>query len=267
MKTKKIDFYAIISKINKARLDKMDKLLLNCKYNEFMALSKTSKDFYRIARTIWKKWLGVKFNRVLSFVNENDYYKLLKILSQIKSGTLKDNVSVLIVYGTYCSGKSTLINIFKGICSSVGYVSTQYPPKYPTDLSGFLNRIVCIDEFEKIDKETKMANILHRDINLGITYRKLHEAHHTGINNPGTVIFKSNCLFPDVKITGNEGRWSRTTPIEEMQFGFQLWPVKYLDIYTKKYPRYPLYLHLPHKFEKNDGTIIEDCINELNNNL
>ena len=236
-------------------------ILMSCKYNEFVTFSKTCKKAYRVARTIWKEWINNKFSTLFSFVNKKDNYKLLKILSHIMNGTLKDEVSVFVMFGSGCNGKSTLSQIFKRICPTFGNLTITRDFQ---GLSQFKNSLVFLAEMENNDDEI-YGNLLHKIINLGFECRELFKAHQC-INKPGVAVISTNKEI-SIKITGKEKAWSEELLPTVAWNGFANLPVVQQDTHEGKLPRYPLYLHLPYIFSTviDDKLIINKCVNELNN--
>lgn len=234
---------------------------MQCKYTEFMAFSKTSKFIYRIARTIWKTWINKKFTNIITFVKPENNYKLLKILSQIKNGTLKDEVSVFIIDGPPCSGKTVFQNIIKKLFRNY---KTIYCTEKINDmhLGAFINSIVFINYDNNIEK---IANELHKLTNLGIIYREIFKS-RKAINKPGTAIITTDKKI-EIKIRG-EKALSETELEKVIWNGFEYIPVEHLDNNQFKKPRYPIYLEFPHTFPISDSKIIiSNCLKELNNYL
>lgn len=50
-----------------------------------------------------------------SFVSEEDYPKLLDVLYKIHNNTLKDTVSVVVLYGDGSNGKSILMEVMENL--------------------------------------------------------------------------------------------------------------------------------------------------------
>jgi hypothetical protein len=226
-------------------------ILMVCKYTDFMALSKTCKKIYRVARTIWKEWIDQKFKTCSTFVDSKDYYKLLKIFSQIKNNTLKDEVSVFVINGKSLSnGKLTLATIMKKLCPEFGIITVYVNPRGRIEnphFSEFRNPFVFLSKLDDNKHQTKIIEMLHKGINTGFTYHELYKGRMC-IHKPGTAILLTNAS-PEIKITGREKNWSQEVLEEDYWNGFQLATVKSLDDNKNKVPRYPLYLDLPYVFE------------------
>lgn len=207
-------------------------ILMKCKYREFMNLSKTCKKVYRVARIIWKEWLDIKFKNIFTFVDQKDYYKLLKILSNIMNSTLRDDTSVLVIYGPTNSGKSRLAMIIKLIHHDHAIINVT--GKWENDvikLSAFSKSIVFTYDLDCFSycEQNDIANKIHKRINRGIISRNLYEM-PTYLDKSGTAIIITN---------------------------------EKLEIEITNESRYPEYLELPHVFHKYNDKIISDCVNEL----
>jgi hypothetical protein len=178
-----------------------------------------------------------------SFVTEDDYPKLINILQCVYTGTLKDDVSVLVISGGPSSGKSTLINLMRHLsqCGAVPIESllrlnlrfnrSAVEPNF--NLLEFLHPIVIgrIDDSPDIEDQLYKC---HEIIRRGFVTRRLYDIINIiNIDHPGALVVEVNeqCI-----------------------------------IRGKKQSRNPMYLHLPNRFRHVPGVNVEAiCLAEFMN--
>jgi hypothetical protein len=163
-----------------------------------------------------------KIPKIKSFVARGDRDKLWDILEKIKKGTLKDEVSVLVLYGDGNNGKSTLMEIMEKIAPSAGRV----PPEFfrrdwsftgAQPLIKTINKdVVFVGEAETGKCDETIDNIQKwvRGRSGGVA-RILHSSDPITIN-PGVFIFATNTR-PSVKVD----QWRRMPMMLELPNHFK----------------------------------------------
>jgi hypothetical protein len=174
-----------------------------------------------------------------SFVSEGDVQKFFDILSKIKNGTLKNEVSVLILVGQPWSGKSTLIDIMRKISKSVGVVNPNYIYPGPLIANNWTfeacnENLVRFGADMETDDGTNVVENAHNwiPIHTGMYYRKPAKAIETQLN-PGVFVVATH----------------KRPPVENF----------------KKHKRMPLILELPNLFDNTfaRGKVVEECVKEF----
>jgi hypothetical protein len=121
-----------------------------------------------------------------SFVSDNDFPRLMEILTKIYNGTINKNTSLIILYGGGGNGKSTLKNLISKIQPKYcGFSLTELYSNSPTekhDVSLFKDTIIkgceiCSDEYDLLcqlaDDINYGINNLTTTIGIMITYQQI----------------------------------------------------------------------------------------------
>lgn len=136
-----------------------------------------------------------------NFVSEANYPVLVDLIRKVKNGTLKDEVSIVEIWGGPSSGKTTFIDVLRSLNTSAR-LSLRLVYNQGFDgilpnwaMAGFSESIVCSDEYDTQD-ETTMTTILrtfHLKLNSksGLVYRDLHSSDTIAIENPAAIIVSS----------------------------------------------------------------------------
>lgn len=174
-----------------------------------------------------------------SFVSESDYENLIKIFEDIYNGVFENKTSILIFYGEYSSGKSTLTKIiseFLNIINPNTYNHYRINDRFFDDKNNDFpindNIKFIFNENENKDVGKKL-NKINNIINEGFYHRNRYESWKF-IGNPPTLITTS--LYKN-NINNNKRK-------------------KCISI------------HLPYKFKFNKNiyeTIADDSIKEIMN--
>ena len=169
-----------------------------------------------------------------SFVGDGDT-KLLNILKRIKDGTLKKDVSLLILEGGVSSGKSTLMEVMKQL-SPTSYTTnyeilSRHWPIYKDQLEQLNSHVIFFPE--PLSKNIVKINelIIKSDYNVRPFY-------------------ENNLL----KLNLGVGIVSHNSHVE----------IENLSVKSGR-KREPIYLHLPHSFENNldRNYIVDQCLKEF----
>ena len=174
-----------------------------------------------------------------SFVSESDYENLIKIFEDIYNGVFENKTSILIFYGEYSSGKSTLTKIiseFLNIINPNTYNHYRINDRFFDDKNNDfpINDNIKFIFSENENKDVgKKLNKINNIINEGFYHRNRYESWKF-IGNPPTLITTS--LYKN-NINNNKRK-------------------KCISI------------HLPYKFKFNKNiyeTIADDSIKEIMN--
>lgn len=235
--------------------DVIESIMMRCRYTCFGSLAQVCRKFNTIAKQIRKKWMQARCPNLISIVEDKDQYKLLKVLHQIHNCTIKDHVSLINVYGAgnWLLFHDIVANLSPN-CERFAVYILQHNNR--TSLDPFVKDLVIITDAWFSDTNRKhVISEIHRQINQGMVYKNHYEKFYTGIYNPATaIVFSESMLAIE---TGDEENWSKQYP--EPVNNDPTNRVEFLDYKRDKFPRYPLYIHMPYDI---DSEIVDACLIE-----
>lgn len=162
-----------------------------------------------------------------SFVAPQDYPLLLEIIEKVRTKTLNTDVSILVIYGNFCTGKSTFLDILAAL-GGVEHLYCQMSSSFDREFSKY---IVILNTFEVDDLD--LLQKYHNRINGEFVASYIYTGREI-IRNPGTLVV-SNLSKPNIVVeTSNK--------------------------------RKPVYLHFPYQFDTRKisrDDVVKKCLLEI----